>query len=116
MKRKKFACLSFLSPEEILQKKEIFYFEEFLKNWDFAKSMNKFTQFLGYLSYKYKSLNLEKLTKDFDEFVVSEKNNLYDISLHDEYKTFLEKQEESLEKKFNQLNNFQTSVRGLKIR
>ena len=34
----KFACVSFVSPEKILKNKELFYFEKFLKNWDFEKS------------------------------------------------------------------------------
>jgi hypothetical protein len=35
----KFVCMSFISPDKILKQKEIFYFEEFLKNWEFNKSM-----------------------------------------------------------------------------
>ena len=43
----KFVCMSFCSPEKILKEKEIFFFEEFLKNWDFNKSMEKFLQFIN---------------------------------------------------------------------
>ena len=43
----KFVCVSFCSPEKILKEKQIFYFEEFLKKWDFNKSMEKFVQFLS---------------------------------------------------------------------
>ena len=49
----KFVCLSFISPEEILKQKEKYFFEKFLKNWDFSKSMEKFTQFLNFVSFKY---------------------------------------------------------------
>jgi len=45
----KFACVSFVSPENILKKKEHFLFEEFLKHFDFSKSVQKFTQFLNFL-------------------------------------------------------------------
>ena len=38
----KFVCVSFCSPEKILKQKELFYFEEFLKKWEFDKSMEKF--------------------------------------------------------------------------
>jgi hypothetical protein len=48
----KFVCVSFVSPEKILKKKETFFFEEFLKKWDFNKSMEKFVQFLNIVSYK----------------------------------------------------------------
>ena len=50
----KFVCVSFVSPEKILKQKEIFYFKEFLKTWDFNKSMEKYVQFLNFISYKYK--------------------------------------------------------------
>ena len=49
----KFVCISFCSPEEILKKKELFFFEEFLKKWEFNKSMEKFVQFLNFISFKY---------------------------------------------------------------
>ena len=37
-------------------------------------------------------------------------------SVEDEFKTFMDKHEDRLEKQFNTDNNFQTSTRGLKIR
>ncbi|MFK5165197.1 hypothetical protein, partial [Propionibacterium freudenreichii] len=46
----KFVCISFISPEKIVKQKEIFFFEEFLKNWEFSKSMEKFVQFLNFIS------------------------------------------------------------------
>ena len=42
----KLACMSFISPEHIIKQKEMFYFEEFLKQWEFNKSMEKNLQFL----------------------------------------------------------------------
>ena len=33
----KYVCLSFVSPENILKQKEHFFFQEFLKNYDFEK-------------------------------------------------------------------------------
>ena len=56
----KFVCLSFLSPEKILKEKEQFYFEHFIKQYDLFKSLEKFTQFLNYIAYKY-NLPFEKL-------------------------------------------------------
>ena len=37
----KFVCLSFISPEKILKDKQRFFFQEFLKNYDFEKSLEK---------------------------------------------------------------------------
>ena len=111
----KFACVSFCSPETILKKKELFFFEEFLKKWDFNKSMEKFVQFLNFVSYKY-NVSFDDLSTDFKDFVKEEKNNLTGKALEDEYKTFLDNNEGHLEKQFNLTHNFQTSTRGIKIR
>ena len=112
----KFVCISFVSPEKILKQKEAFFFQEFLKRWDFNKSMEKFVQFLNFISFKY-SLTFEDLTNDFNEFITEEKVNLIkDDSFENDYKTFIDKSEEELENAFNKQHNFQTCTRGLKIR
>jgi hypothetical protein len=111
----KFVCVSFVSPDKILKLKEMFFFEEFLKNWEFNKSMEKFIQFLNFISYKYK-LTFDDVTKDFKDFVKEEKDNISKSTFEDEYKTFLDNNEEELDKKFGIKHNFQTSTRGLKIR
>ena len=111
----KFVCISFVSPEKILKIKEIFFFEEFLKKWDFSKSMDKFLQFLNFVSYKY-NLKFDDITNDFKEFVKEEHANLTNSSLEDDYKTFLDQNESELEDGFNVKYNFQTSTRGLKVR
>ena len=111
----KFVCLSFISPEKILKQKEEFYFEQFLKQYDLSKSLEKFTQFLNFVSFKYK-LDFDKLSKDLQEFTEEEKEKLYKTTLSDEYKNYVDNHEESLETKFNELHNYQTSTRGLKIR
>jgi hypothetical protein len=111
----KFVCVSFVSPEKILKAKEIYFFEEFLKKWDFNKSMEKFVQFLNFVSYKY-NISFDDVSNDFKEFVKEEKEILSKTSMEDDYKTFLDKNEEELEKSFQISNNFQTCTRGLKIR
>jgi hypothetical protein len=111
----KFVCVSFCSPETILKKRELYFFEEFLKKWDFNKSMEKFIQFLNFLSFKY-NISFDDVSNDFKDFVKEEKSNLTGTALEDEYKTFLDNNEAELEKQFNLLNNFQTSTRGIKIR
>jgi hypothetical protein len=111
----KFACISFVSPEKIIKQKEIFYFEEFLKNWDINKSMEKFVQFLNFISYKY-HISFDDVSNDFKEFVKEEKEELAKSTMEDDYKTFLDNNEEELDKLFGMNHNFQTSTRGLKIR
>ena len=111
----KFACLSFISPEKVLKQREMFMFEEFLKQWDFKKSMDKFFDFLHFISFKY-SLNVETVIQDYTEFIQEEGPKLKEAGAEDDFKNFLDKNEEQLTHKFQKAHDFQTSVRGLKIR
>ena len=110
----KFVCLSFISPEEIIKKKQNFFFEEFVKQYDFAKSMEKFTQFINFVSYKYE-IKSDELHEQFKLFVESEKTKLH-TSLEDDYKFFIDNNETKLDEVYGEKNEFQTSVRGLKVR
>ena len=111
----KFACMSFISPEKILKKREVFLFDEFVKQWDFTKSVSKFNDFLHFISYKY-NLSIEDVLNDLNDFSKEEGHKLREGSVEDDYKNFLDKQEDKLNERFNCENSFQTSVRGLKIR
>jgi hypothetical protein len=111
----KFACVSFISPEKIIKQKEVFIFEQFLKQWDMNKSMEKFQQFLNFISYKY-NLKFDEVMKDMEDFVSEEKNNLSNMTIEDDFKTFVDNKEEELEQLFNVKHNFKTNVRGLKVR
>ena len=110
-----FCCISFISPEQIIKQKEMFYIDEFIKDWDLSKSFEKFNQFLNFISYKY-TLSFEDLTQDMNLFITTEKDELSKTNLLDDYKNFLDKNETKLENSFNALNHFKTSVRGIKIR
>lgn len=111
----KFVCVSFCSPDKILKEKEIFYFEEFLKKWDFNKSMEKFVQFLNFVSFKY-NISFDDVSNDFKDFVKEERDSLVKSSMDDEFKTYIDNNEEELQKQFDIAHNFQTNTRGLKIR
>jgi hypothetical protein len=111
----KFVCVSFISPELILKQKEIYFFEQFLKKWDLNKSMEKFHQFLNFIAYKYK-LTFDDVINDFKEFIKEEQDEITKSGIEDDYKTFLDQNEEELENTFNQTHNFQTSTRGVKFR
>jgi len=111
----KYVGISFLSPEKILKKRELFYFEQFVKIWDFNKSMLKFNDFLQFLTEKY-NLKVDNVMKDYRDFLKEEEDKLKDESVFDDYKNYVDKFDESLLQQFNKENEFQTSVRGLKIR
>ena len=111
----KFLFISFVSPEKILEKKEAFFFEEFLKSWELSKSLEKYNQFINFVSYKY-DLDFQQLSEDLSEFCKEEQPKLINSSVFDEYKSFIDQNEERLENTFNEKNLFQTSTRGIKVR
>lgn len=106
IRNQNFVCLSFISPEEVLKKKELYFFQEYTK------------------MYTKKNLELvntmETLFPDKKEEVRILKDNfdfLFDESkIQDSYNYFVQDQHETLEKTFYENNEFQTSIRGLKVR
>jgi hypothetical protein len=111
----KFFCASFVSPEKIIMKRELYLFQQFVKQWDLSKSLAKYNDFLNFMAYKY-NLKIEGLMQNFQEFVKEEKKKLNDSAVEDDFYIFIDKNEDELNAKFNREHAFQTSVRGLKIR
>jgi hypothetical protein len=93
----------------------VFLFEQFIRQWEFSKSMERYFDFVHFVAYKY-NLNVSQLIDDFNEFVREESEKLKKSGIEDDYKNFMDKQEEKVNEKFNREHAFQTSVRGLKVR
>lgn len=111
----KFTCLSFVSPEKILKKREVYLFDKFIQNWEFSKSMERYFDFIHFIAYKH-NMNVETLIADFNDFVKEESDKLKKSGIENDYKNFMDKQEDKLNADFNREHAFQTSVRGLKVR
>ena len=111
----KFCCMSFVSPEKILKKRETYLFNQFVKQWDFSKSMEKTMDFLHFISFKY-GINSDNVMADFKEFSKEEEDKLKASSIEDDYKNFIDKNEDKINEQFNRKHAFQTSIRGLKVR
>jgi hypothetical protein len=110
----RFACLSFVSPEYIIKNKNLFLFESFLEEYEFSKSMEKFTKFINFVSYKY-NIKSDDLHEQFKKFVDSERPTLQ-TTVEDDYKNFIDNNEKRLDEAYAKKNQFQTSVRGIKVR
>ena len=106
-----YGCYSFISPENIIKKKDQYMFEQFVKQWDFTKSVSIYSDFLKFVSFKYK-LKMENLLSDFQEFIKEEENALKAVDAETDFKTFLERNEDKLNEQFQREHEFQTSVRG----
>lgn len=111
----KFVCVSFLSPDKLLRQKQEYIMNAFLKQVDTKKSLERYQAFLKFLTYKY-NLSFDDVLSDLNEFVESEKDTFQNENFYDEYKTFVEQKEDELTLSFSKEHDFQTNVRGLKIR
>jgi hypothetical protein len=87
-----YCVLSFLSPENVLKKKEVYFNSEFLK-WLCDQS--------EYLEHS---------------LLKGDKTKLNYNSVKEKYDDFIFAHEERLENEFHALENFRTTVRGIKVR
>lgn len=110
----KFVCLSFVSPENEIKKKDQFLFEEFVKQYHFNKSAELLTKYSNFLSYKY-GLDMDEVTKDMKQFAEQETEDMR-LNVDGDYKQFVDKNETTLDQKYAKDHSFQTSVRGIKVR
>ncbi len=110
----KYVCLSFVSPEYIIKKKEEFMFENFVEQYHFNKTAELITQFSNYISFKY-NINSEEIMDEVKEFVKNETDKFHE-KVNDDFKSFMDKNEDSLELDFSKKHEFQTTTRGIKVR
>jgi hypothetical protein len=101
-----YVLLSFVSPEDVLVNKEAYYFSRYLEQ--FSKDMQ--TLFTGLVA-KY---------PDAKDLVETVKNNHLYISdakeMDEQYRYFKSTHSGEIESDYHRDNNFQTSIRGLKVR
>ena len=100
-----FVCLSFLHPEQLLKRKETFFFSEYTKAFveDAKELLNKMRE-----EYPDKNAFFDTLTDNH--------KGLFGGSMDLDYQYFLDMKQDELEKRFNQENDFQTSTQGIKVR
>jgi len=91
-----FVCLSFISPEKVLKRKEPFVCKSFIKYC--LKELKK--------DNDPEHLDPEKFTPEFIDR----------LNIDEMYEDFMYKNEDSLNQLFSEQNDFQTCMRGLKIR
>jgi len=91
-----FVCLSFISPEKVLKRKEAYFGKEFIKFYLQSLRSNENPELL----------DPSKLTPEYVDT----------LNINEIYDDFMYAKEEELNKKFSEENEFQTSIRGLKIR
>ena len=93
----------------ILKKREVYLFDRFVKEFDFTKSMDKFAGFLNYMAYVY-TLNVEDVFEKFNSYVKEEKSTLKENGVDDDWKNFLDKNEDKYNEEFNREHSFSNLI------
>jgi hypothetical protein len=101
----KYACISYINPEEIVKSKQIFMLSKFVEG--FSKA---FTILFDELKEKFPTeADGLRIIKENYGFVFEEE------SMQEDYQKFLTANP-SLEKVFDEANSYRTSIRGVKVR
>lgn len=133
--------LSFLSPEKVLEKKELFFFQKFLASYEVEWKVKNLERFLVETVTNINAQLDERVTalekaEQFDAAEILRKNRLSvndtltpyqaflqknraeinKTKLAESYDDFLYAQKSALEEEFHAKNDYRTTIRGLKVR
>jgi hypothetical protein len=109
-----YLVVSFMDPEDVVRDRHLWDFAKFVENWEFAKTVNMFQEFLSFLAMKH-AIRAEVIHADFAEFVKSEVPRLRgECTVYDDFAQFMESQWKELDKQYFEEFPFQTCVRGFK--
>ena len=117
----KFVCMSFISPDELIKKKETFFQEKFLDSYVAKLKIDCLEKFLveqiPRLNEQFNTnIKVDDILPNLEEYVKTNSLTFREENVQEEYQNYLAQNRETLEEKYHEQNNFQTSMRGLKIR
>jgi len=143
IRSQKFALLSFLSPENVLDSKDQFFFGEFIKQYEMDFKIRNLETFLvsivrgvndklsqeadrmdaessdlsGASAICRKArLNMGSILETYSTYVKENNKTIKSDAIKNAYDDFLFKNQTKLEEEFFAKNEFRTTIRGLKIR
>jgi hypothetical protein len=137
----RFVLLSFLSPEAVLERKDQFFFEKFLKNYEvtwktknledfLASTINSYNERLGKEADRLYNEGLQAqgdlvlsarmqvgdAIGEYQKFVQKNAAEINKTKIKEDFENFMYKNREKIEDEYYTANKFQTTVRGLKVR
>lgn len=137
----KIVLVSFLSPEKILENKDVFLFKNFLKSypvsWRTTRLESWFAQQVSDLNSKLETLagtlekhdlsgaavdvranllRVDRVVENFQEHVRKSHAEIQESDIQEAYENFIFKNGPALEDEFYRMNDFHTTIRGIKIR
>lgn len=137
----KVVLLSFLSPEKILANKDLFFFREFMKDYEVSWKTSKLEAWLatqiqginerleklagsldmsgnqaGATLVRSNELRVDRLVEEFQEYIRKNLKEMKQSTIQQEFDDFNFKNGSRLDQQFHEENEFRTTIRGIKIR
>jgi hypothetical protein len=137
----RYVLLSFISPEKVLEKKDIHFFHKFLQNYevewkvknlekymvevvkeindqldDRARELEKNDQMEQAQLCRKNRLSIDQLMNNYSQFVQKNRGDINKTKITEAYDDFMYANKTKLEDEFYAMNDFRTSVRGVKVR
>lgn len=114
---REYAIVSFLSPDKILPKRDLWFFQKFRQAYVIQTRLKCMETFMAFLSQKY-GISVNDIMADYGEFskAHSTKEEVTYSDIDDAWETFMMTQGDALQRQFNEEVDFQTNIRGFKIR
>jgi Family of unknown function (DUF5832) len=137
----RYVLLSFTSPEKVLEKKELFFFKKFLESYEVEwktknlekylvsvvqtindqlderiKHLEKDNQMEQADICRINKLNMAGVMDSYEPFIKKNRDEIQKTTIVEAYDNFMYTNKTKLEDAFYALNEFRTSVRGLKVR
>jgi hypothetical protein len=133
--------LSFISPENVLQNKDKFMFQKFLEDYEIELKVKTLEQFLGSMvlqinrkldacadaadakgdteaaaAIRAERVPVDSIIDQYQGFIKKNKKEVNSTYIEEAFKDFVFRRGKQLDDDFHAQNEFQTTIRGLKVR
>jgi hypothetical protein len=137
----RYVLLSFISPEKVLEKKDIYFFKKFIESYevdwkiknlekymvdvvknindqldDRARELEKNDQFEQAAICRKNRVSIDDLMTNYQQFVQKNRADIQKTKIAEAYDDYMYANKTKLEDEFYALNEFRTSIRGVKVR
>lgn len=137
----RYTLLSFISPEKVLENKDHFFIEQFLKHYEINWKTKNLEKFLAKQVMDYNAkmdaevtrlevaelkeaaeicrqarIPVDTVLSEYQKYIKENAKDITTTKIKEAYDDFMYSNEKKLEEEFFKRNNFQTTIRGLKVR
>ncbi len=137
----RFVLLSFISPEKVLERKEFYFMEQFLKNYEITWKTKNLEKFLAKQVMDFNAkieeeanrlaaaelaeaadicrqarIPIDNALSAYQAYVKENAKEITATTIKNAYDDYMFTNEKKLEDEFFAKNNFQTTIRGMKVR